>query len=263
MGHLISEELDQYRNHGFCIRQDQFAAAELSALQEAVDQAAQDRVRCADTSGQDYFLDGKRFNDTPECTVQFEFPDNTHLPRVIEPIDQLHPLLNRLVDDPRLFRPMQSILECTDLALWTAKLNLKYPQGAGFGWHQDSPYWIHDSTHVDKLPNVMLLLDDQSRDNGCFQLIPGSHKQGILSGTSDGSDLGGFYTNPESFDESNAFDCNLPAGSLIFFDPHIVHGSQVNQSRQQRRAVIYTYQPGGHKTLKQKVLRNVSLGLED
>ena len=30
----------------------------------------------------------------------------------------------------------------------TAKLNFKHPRvGSGFGWHQDAPYWFHDSDH--------------------------------------------------------------------------------------------------------------------
>ena len=252
---LSTDELNQYRTLGFLVRERQYTELELTELGKAVNHVS---CRAAQDDGREYILDNKRFLDTDEYTVQFEYPQNTHTPRVIEPVDQAHPCLSALVDDPRLTLPISSILNTTELALWTAKLNMKQSGGAGFGWHQDSPYWIHDSTHVDLLPNVMLLLDDQHEGNGCFSLIPHSHHQGILPGTDDGSQLGGFYTDPGQFDAQSAYQCELPAGSLVFFNPHTVHGSAPNQSDSPRRALIYTYQPGGFATLKTGCVRNVS-----
>jgi ectoine hydroxylase-related dioxygenase (phytanoyl-CoA dioxygenase family) len=49
----------------------------------------------------------------------------------------------------------------------------------------------------------------------------------------------------------------VPAGSLVFFDPHIVHGSGPNTSEAPRRALILTYQPAGHPTLKSRQIRNI------
>ena len=42
----------------------------------------------------------------------------------------------------------------------------------------------------------------------------------------------------------------VPAGTLIFFSPHSVHGSEPNDSDQRRRAFVLTYQPGGHRMFK-------------
>ena len=41
-----------------------------------------------------------------------------------------------------------------------------------------------------------------------------------------------------------------PFGFLAFFSPHIVHGSQPNASEALRRALVITYQPGGHRMFK-------------
>ncbi|MNC92478.1 hypothetical protein D3C83_89140 [compost metagenome] len=35
-----------------------------------------------------------------------------------------------------------------------------------------------------------------------------------------------------------------PAGSAIYFDGHVVHGSRGNRSRSSRRAMVITYQAG-------------------
>ena len=131
-------------------------------------------------------------------------------------------------------------------------MNLKRPgRGSGFGWHQDSPYWVHDSNNVDLLPNVYLSLDDADENNGCFRVIRASHKEGCLPGTSNGTQLGGFYTDPNYFNETDA-------GSLVFFNQHIVHGSGPNLSDQQRRAYIITYQPKDQPMLKSGVVNNIN-----
>ena len=156
---------------------------------------------------------------------------------------------------------MRGLLGQQALALWTAKLNLKPAGcGSGFGWHQDSPYWIHDCDHVDLLPNVMLTLDPFTRSNGALEVVPGSQIQGRLPGCEDNRQLAGFYTAPTAFDESAAQALVVPPGSCIFFSPHIVHGSAPNRSPQQRRAVILTYQPGGYPALKSGQLRAVGGG---
>jgi len=257
---LSPAELKHYQQNGYLVRQNTFSSAELTRLHAALERACAVALQQAPT-GQEYFLDGKRFVDLGRCTLQFEAASEASEVqksfRVIEPIIEFDEVLDQLADDPRMTAPMRSILNTASLSLWTAKLNLKGPGGAGFGWHQDSPYWIHDCDHVDLLPNVMLTLDDQSRQNGCFEIIRASHLAGMLPGTDNGTDLGGFYTDPTTFDVDNSVPFEVPAGSLIFFNPHCVHGSGVNSSAENRRALIYTYQPGHRNTLKTGTLRPV------
>jgi ectoine hydroxylase-related dioxygenase (phytanoyl-CoA dioxygenase family) len=102
--------------------------------------------------------------------------------RVVEPVNDLEPLFEQLLDEPRLCQPMKQLVPAEQLALWTAKLNFKHSQvGSGFGWHQDAPYWVHDSNHVEKLPNVMVLFDDASAENGCFRVIEGSPSERLFT----------------------------------------------------------------------------------
>ena len=62
--------------------------------------------------------------------------------------------------------------------------------------------------------------------------------------------LGPLFTDPRHFDEKAQVAAEMPAGSLIFFSPHTVHGSEPNQSDRMRRAMVLTYQPGGHDQFK-------------
>lgn len=246
---LTDKEQQQWQEYGYFVRTHCFKSAELTAITAAVQRAtvaADQQAR----SGSTYYLDGKKFVDIGPATVQYEHTDDAAEVRVLEPVHLFDPEIDALLDDPRLTVPMQGLIGKKALALWTVKLNLKPPGGSAFGWHQDSPYWMHNCDHVDLLPNVMLALDDQTETNGCFRVIRGSHKRGILPGTNDGSQLGGFFTDPQQFDLGRQDKLEVAAGSLIFFSPHSVHGSEENLSTSSRRALIATYQPAGHPTLK-------------
>jgi ectoine hydroxylase-related dioxygenase (phytanoyl-CoA dioxygenase family) len=170
---------------------------------------------------------------------------------VIEPFHHLDARFEALIDDPRLVEPMRDLVGVPQVALFTDKLNCKRPQeGSRFRWHQDSPYWTHFTQDVDRLPNVLIALDDADESNGCFRVIRGSHKRRMLPGLSEEGTLGPLFTDPRYFDEADQVPVVVPAGSLVFFSPHTVHGSERNGSESLRRAMVLTYQPGGRRMFK-------------
>ncbi len=257
---LTPDERRRYADDGYFVRERVFSATEVDNLCAAAERSA----ACAkqlSRAGTTYYLDGHRFVDVGHRTIQFEHAYGSETVRVIEPVHDLDAEWEHLIDDPRITVPVQGLLGHAPIALWTDKLNLKRPrEGSGFRWHQDSPYWVHDCVHVDALPNVYVALDDATEANGCLCVIAGSHVEGCLPGTADGSQLGGFFTHPGSIDESRQVPLVVPAGSLAFFDPHTIHGSAPNASDRPRRAVVLTYQPAGHPMLKLKQVRNVPRG---
>ena len=255
---LSKEESNFYEDEGYLVRENQFSINEVNALRHALERAvnkAQERA----SDGKVYFLDKKKFVDVDYMTLQYEPQSDDNTLKVIEPAHFLDKDLYSLTQDTRITDPIRSILQEEEISLWTDKLNLKRPgRGSGFGWHQDSPYWVHDSNNVDLLPNVYLSLDNADENNGCFRVIRASHKEGCLPGTSNGTQLGGFYTDPNYFNETDAVDFHIKAGSLVFFNQHIVHGSGPNLSDQQRRAYIITYQPKDQPMLKSGVVNNIN-----
>ncbi len=253
---LSPRERALWQTHGFFVRTGQFTPAELTRLRTAIQSAVQ-RAHQATPTGRHYSLDGRRFVDVGHTTLQFEPPPRDNQLRVLEPLHAFSADLDALSDDPRLTQPIQELLEHTQLSLWTAKLNLKHTGGSGFGWHQDSPYWVHACANVEQLPNVMLAIDRQTQHNGCLQIIRGSHRLGMLPGTDDGSQLGGFFTAPQHVDLNLAEGLAVQAGALIFFHPHCIHGSAANHSMRARRALIFTYQPGVRPMLKDGSLRPI------
>ncbi len=269
MDHALQEtERAQYEEQGFFAREAAFGAADLEAFRaaaervvgraaQASDEVAEATARAEAAKERDYEIDGNRYVEADRSTVQFEHSEGSKTIRVIEPFHHLDDVFEGLIEDPRIVQPLCGVLEADRIALWTDKINLKRPrEGSGFRWHQDSPYWSHVCGHCDQLPNVMITLDDADRENGCFRLIPGSHRRGFLPGLDDGTRLAPLFTNPAEFDEETQWLAELPAGSLVVFSAHTVHGSEPNLSDRARRAIVLTYQPADNPMFKHEGVRN-------
>ena len=257
-GSLSADERAAYERDGFFSRLAVFSEPELKELRDAAEQVVQRaQANAKSVREDDYAIDGNHYVEAGGSTIQYEHQSGSETIRVIEPFHHLHPAFDRLIDDARIVAPMCGIVGSERVALWTDKINLKRArEGSGFRWHQDSPYWSHACDHVDQLPNVMLALDDADEDNGCFRVIRGSHRKRYLPGLGDGSALGPLFTDPAAFDENDQVPAVVPAGSLIFFNPHTVHGSQPNRSDAPRRALVLTYQPAGHQMFKVAATRD-------
>ena len=248
---IREDERRAWREDGFFVRRAVFSAAEVDALCDAAESAVMRASAAAGHGGNCYAIDGNRYEEALEATLQYEHQPGSQTLRVIEPFHHLDPRFEALIDDPRLVDPMRYLVDDDRVSLFTDKLNLKRPRdGSRFRWHQDSPYWAHFTRDLDRLPNVMVALDDAAEHNGCFRVIRGSHRKGLLPGLEGEGTLGPLFTDPRAFDVSQQVPAVVPAGSLVFFSPHTVHGSEPNRSDDLRRAMVLTYQPGGRRMFK-------------
>lgn len=249
---VTDAERHAWREDGYFGRTAVFSAAELEAFRSAAERVGAAAAQIAARDGRAYQIDGNRYVDAGAVTVQYEHQAGSPTLRVVEPFHHLDRVFEALVSDPRIVAPMCDLVGAERVALWTDKLNFKRPEeGSGFRWHQDSPYWAHASAHLDQLPNVMLALDDADVDNGCLRVVRGSHRRGLLPGRQGDGVLGPLFTDPDAFDAAEQVPAVMLAGSLFFFSPHSVHGSEPNRSGRARRACVLTYQPPGFDMFKQ------------
>lgn len=248
---LRREERRAYQRDGFFIRERVFDATEIDALRDAVEHCASRASEAAAAGGEEYEIDGNRYCEASGSTIQFEHRPASQTLRVIEPFHHLDERIDRLIDDPRFVEPARDLVGDRRVSLFTDKLNLKRPgEGSRFRWHQDSPYWAHFFPDVERLPNLMLTLDAADEANGCLRLIRGSHRRGMLPGLQGQGVLGPLFTDPAHFDASRQVPAIMAAGSMLFFSPSTVHGSEPNHSTARRRALLFTYQPGGGRMFK-------------
>ena len=78
-------------------------------------------------------------------------------------------------------------------------------------------------------------LDDSDEENGCINVIPGSHKQGPLQ------HVGSYYLSPEEYPIDSGISCPAKAGDVLIFNYLTVHGSKPNRSERTRRNVLFQY----------------------
>jgi hypothetical protein len=242
-----SSEVAKFHRDGFFVRDSVFGAEELEELRDAVEQVGRRVVEAQGRSGSSGVerVEGKRYERVLGASVKWDWAEGSTGIRSMEPFHHLHPCLDELVDDPRLWAPVLDLIEVDSVSLFTDKLNFKRPGGAPFPWHQDTPYWAFGCDHIEQLVSVGLYLDDATEENGCLWMLRGSHRHGILPPPRAAGVLNRLYTDVGSLKGVEAVPAQAPAGSVFFFHAHIVHGSAPNRTDRSRRAVYFTYQPGG------------------
>jgi ectoine hydroxylase-related dioxygenase (phytanoyl-CoA dioxygenase family) len=157
--------------------------------------------------------------------------------RKLEPISDLSPIFRELAFSPEITVPISTIFG-EPVGLFEDKLNLKLPGGSPYPWHQD---WVCCwRAHTDQLVTCFIYLDDADAVNGCLQVVPGSHQGKPILPFRQG---GRFEVDSAHVDKSKIIPVPLKAGEMIFFDPYLLHYSDLNRSRSPRRAIIYTYYP--------------------
>jgi ectoine hydroxylase len=114
--------------------------------------------------------------------------------------------------------------------------------GGAWTWHQDYGYWYQNGVLAPLLTSVSIAVDRATRENGCLQVIRGSHELGriehVLSGEQAGAD-------PERVAQIlkrlSLVHVEMQPGDGIFFHPNLLHRSDQNRSDQARWSMICVY----------------------
>ncbi len=151
------------------------------------------------------------------------------------------PFWLRLVSDPRLLDIAEQFIG-PDIALFASHYISK-PAGDGQPvlWHQDAAYWPLQPMEV---VSLWLAVDDSTPDNGCLQVLPGSHRgavHGLRRIDAVANVLGSEIA--VEVDESAAVDVVVPRGGVSVHHPAIVHGSRANTSSRRRCGLTIRYIP--------------------
>ncbi|MFF8610997.1 phytanoyl-CoA dioxygenase family protein [Streptomyces sp. NPDC015346] len=154
-----------------------------------------------------------------------------------------------------------------DLYVLQWKINPKSAQtGDQWEWHRDFPFWqAEDGVPAPLAFTAGIFLDDIDEENGPLRLVPGSHKSAALQEEREAWERRGI-TDRESNDWSSLVSNNLsfaisddgastlsgdrqaftacgPAGSVVFFNSNVVHGSLPNRSQRPRTLALISYNP--------------------
>ena len=145
-----------------------------------------------------------------------------------------------------------------DIQLQHSKIATKPPsKGVGaFKMHQDFAFFPHTNTD---LVAVMVMLDDATPENGCMQMIPGSHKWGLLDHHEDGKFSGGCVEKDRWVDPTK-FEYTTPkAGGISIHHCLCLHGSPDNRSGEPRRGLVFQYRADDAHQLADRVFADTGI----
>lgn len=132
----------------------------------------------------------------------------------------------------------------TPVCHFHSKLMQKEPRvGGAWEWHQDYGYWYKNQfMFPDQLISVMVALTPANKENGCLQVIKGSHKMGRVNHGFAGEQVGADQVMVNNaLRTMELVYCEMQVGDALFFHPNLLHRSEANLSEQPRWSVISCY----------------------
>jgi len=125
-----------------------------------------------------------------------------------------------------------------------SKLMQKEPKvGGAWEWHQDYGYWYKNQfMFPDQLISVMVALTPANKQNGCLQVIKGSHKLGRINHGFAGEQVGAdMVMVNNALQTMDLVYVEIESGDALFFHSNILHRSEANLSDHPRWSIISCY----------------------
>jgi ectoine hydroxylase-related dioxygenase (phytanoyl-CoA dioxygenase family) len=125
-----------------------------------------------------------------------------------------------------------------------SKLMQKEPRvGGAWEWHQDYGYWYKNQfMYPEQLISVMVALTKANKENGCLQVIKGSHKLGRVNHGFSGEQVGAdMIMVNNALRTMELVYCELDPGDALVFHSNLLHRSEANLSDYPRWSIISCY----------------------
>jgi hypothetical protein len=219
LGPIPKDLIPEYRQKGYIVVRGMFDAEEIGLLRRA--------------SKEDKTMDDHAFgrSDGEGHTVRLSLWNH--------PGDTLYGMFARCES---IVRSAETLLD-GEVYHYHSKMIMKDAKvGGAWAWHQDYGYWYQNGVLSPDLCSASIAVDAATRENGCLQVIEGSHNLGridhVLTGDQAGADR----------ERVNAILARLPLvyvemnpGDVVFFHSNLLHASAANESDKPRWSMICCY----------------------
>lgn len=138
-------------------------------------------------------------------------------------------------------------------AHYHSKLMQKEPRtGGAWEWHQDYGYWYKNNGFLfPDMLSVVTALTPATKENGCLQMIRGSHKMGRVEHAFTGDQVGADGEKVNQALNIMPLDyVEMEPGDTAFFHCNILHASAANLSDKPRWSIITAYNRTSNKPYK-------------
>jgi len=115
--------------------------------------------------------------------------------------------------------------------------------GGAWEWHQDYGYWYKNNGFIfPEMVSALTALTAANKENGCLQMIIGSHKMGRIEHGLSGEQVGADMEKVNEALKVLQHDYLLmETGDAAFFHCNILHASAANLSDKPRWSIITAY----------------------
>jgi len=218
----LAEQVEFFKTNGFVILRNVLSSDDLKELENELNRMARDyknlpRIR----EGFDLEPNQDKTRDTPTF-------------RKIGGITDMSDAFNRLLRHQRILKLGHAIMG-PEIHLHRDVVMMKPARvGREKPWHQDSVYWPWKPM---RLVSAMTALDDSTPENGCLQVIPGTHIKEVQH---FGKEL---QIDIDDAMQAKTIYAPLKAGDTLLFHSLLLHASEPNKSENDRRVCIFSYKP--------------------
>lgn len=231
---FTTEHLDTYNRDGFVVVRNLFSEAEVERLytlatsDELISARSLDRI---DASGL-----------KTKLTLWYALDDS---------------LYSQFVRSARIVAGVEQILGGR-AAHYHSKLMQKEPRtGGAWEWHQDYGYWYKNNGFLfPDMLSVLTALTPATPENGCLQIIRGSHKMGRIEHGRFGGPIAGEQVGADMEKVNEALRImpldflEMQPGDTAFFHCNTLHASAANRSDKPRWSIITAYNLATNKPYK-------------
>ena len=218
-GPIKDERLDAYRRDGYTLEKNFFDSEEIDLLKRA---AKEDRE-----------LDQHSFGkgDGEGGTVRLSLWNH--------PGDTIYGMFARCES---VVNSAEKLLE-GEVYHYHSKMIMKDAKvGGAWTWHQDYGYWYQNGVLFPLLTSAYIAVDQSTRENGCLQVLKGSHLLGriehVLTGDQAGADIERVREIEKRLERVYV---EMDPGDVLFFDANLLHRSDQNKSDKPRWSMICCY----------------------